>query len=223
MLTFEQKQAILTRLPDFMLLANSDEAVSSDRPGALLVENVGQVLSAREMGLDRKRVFYVDPERDGLEDVLDKCRIVVSSMDSLRRVNDAAAVRGCITMVGLTLAAEGFSDSTGIGITTEELRSMVHEIKQLEHVSVCGCMVLGDAQGLHGKDLGKLIRSSYQTAKTMTYILPCSMPYIWVANCLEAIARNEAEHPEDFEAFLTTANIVGMQNTTAFYADYYLQ
>ena len=30
------------------------------------------------------------------------------------------------------------------------------------------------------------------------------------------------EHPEDFQDFLTAANIVGMQNVTAFYADYYV-
>ena len=77
-------------------------------------------------------------------------------------------------------------------------------------------------EGLHGKELGKYVRSSYQTAKVMTYILPCSMPYICIDGFLEAAAWNESEHPEDFQDFLTAANIVGMQNTTAFYADYYV-
>lgn len=218
MLTMEQKGALLQQLPDFKLITALQE-----NGAAVIAKSASEVLTAHSAGRDRKEIFYLDPPAQGLELVLDKCRIVVSSMAGLRVVDEVSRACGRITMVGLTLAAEGFTDSTGIGITTEELRGLVHEIKQLEHVSVCGCVVYGDAGELHGKDLGRLIRSSYQTAKSMTYILPCSMPYIWVANILDAMARNEAEHPEDFQDLLTTANIVGMQNTTAFYADYYLQ
>ena len=131
----------------------------------------------------------------------------------------ASAQAGVITMVGLLMPADGFD---GPGISTEQLRGMVHDIKQLKNISVCGCIITGNVEGLHGKALGKYVRSSYQTAKVMTYILPCSMPYICVDGLLEAAAWNEAAHPEDFQDFLTAANIVGMQNTTAFYADYYV-
>lgn len=222
MLNFEQKRAVLSQLPDFMLLSGVEDEASNDC-GAVEAQNAAQVTVAFDHGRNRKQIFYVDPAREGLESVLDKCRIVVSSMEALKMVNAVSESCGVVTMVGLTLRSEGFSDSTGKGISTEALRDMVYEIKQLKNVSVCGCIVLGDAQGLSGKELGKLIRSSYQTAKAMTYILPCSMPYIVVANSLEAIVQNQREHPENFEDFLTAANIVGMQNATAFYANYYLQ
>lgn len=220
MLTLEQKQALLARLPDFQLLADFDSLAQKKGTGAILAQDAQQVLSASAMGFDRKQIFYVDPAQENLDRVLSLCRIVVSSMEHLKRINEVSEACGQVTMVGLTLAATGFPAQ---GITTEALRGMVHEIKQLKHVSVCGCIVFGQSDGLHGKQLGQLIRSSYQTAKEMTYILPCSMPYICVADSLAAIARNEQEHPEDFEELLTTMNIVGMQNTTAFYADYYLQ
>lgn len=219
MLNFEQKRALLSQLPDFMLLSGVEDGASD----AVEAHDAAQVLAAFSQGRSRKQIFYVDPAREGLDSVLDKCRIVVSSMEALRMVNAVSESCGVVTMVGLTLRAEGFDDSTGKGITTEALRDMVHDIKQLKNVSVCGCIVYADAQGLSGKELGRLIRSSYQTAKAMTYILPCSMPYIVVADSLEVIARNQQLHPEDFEDFLTTANIVGMQNATAFYANYYLQ
>lgn len=222
MLNFEQKQAVLSLLPEFMLLSGVEDGANNNC-GAVEAQNATQVLAAFNQGRSRKQIFYVNPTREGLDTVLDKCRIVVSSMDALKMVNTVSESCGVVTMVGLTLRSDGFPDSTGVGISTEALRDMVYDIKQLKNVSVCGCIVLGDAQGLSGKELGKLIRSSYQTAKAMTYILPCSMPYIVVANSLEAISQNQQEHPENFEDFLTAANIVGMQNATAFYANYYLQ
>lgn len=222
MLNLEQKLDLLPQLPDFMLLSGADEGEEPNH-GAVEAKNADQVMHAFDHGHSRKQIFYVDPPRQGLETVLDKCRIVVSSMEALHMVNAVSESCGIVTMVGLTLRAEGFEDSTDKGITIEILRNMVHDIKKLKNISVCGCIVYADAQGLSGKELGRLIRSSYQTAKAMTYILPCSMPYIVVADSLEVIAQNQKLHPEAFEDFLTAANIVGMQNATAFYANYYLQ
>ena len=225
MLTFEQKQRLKELLPEYLLLSDFPDAARLKGQGAIWAETAGEVLAA-ELGLGRRDIFFSAPNQESLAGVLDKCRIVATSMEELAAINEAAkpaAAAGNLTMVGLRLVADGFEDSTHLGITLKQLQGMVHDIKQLKAISVCGCIVVGDVEGLHGKELGKYVRSTYQTAKQMTYILPCSMPYIVVGNCLEAIARNEAEHPEDFEEFLTAANIVGMQNSTAFYADYYVQ
>lgn len=220
MLTFEEKQRLMELLPEFQLMSGFADAAALKGVGAIEAETCEEVLAAAKLSLNRREIFYTPAEKSGLGDVLDKCRVVAQSMEDLIAINEAAAAQGSMIMVGLRMPADGFE---GAGITTEQLRTMVHDIKQLKSISVCGCIITGQIEGLHGKELGKFIRSSYQTAKVMTYILPCSMPYICVEGCLEAIARNETEYPEDFQDLLTAANIVGMQNSTAFYADYYLQ
>lgn len=218
--SFHEKRRLMALLPEFHLMMQTTDVEAMRGVGVIEAMTVGEVLAASEMGMGRREIFYAAANKEQIATVLDKCRIVANSMEELRVINEASAEAGVVTMVGLRLTAVGFR---GIAMTTDELRGLVHEIKQLKAVSVCGCIITGEVDGLHGKALGKYIRSSYQTAKDMTYILPCSMPYICVEGCLEAMARNEAEHPEDFQDFLTAANIVGMQNSTAFYADYYIQ
>ena len=219
MLTVEEKQRLMGLLPDFLLMTDAAGAETVQGNGAIEARNTAQVLTASQLGLGNREIFYAMPGREAVGGILGKCRIVANSMEDLVKINEAAAACGITTMVGLRLGALGFGSDA---MTTGELRGLVHDIKQLKNVSVCGCIVTGEIEGLHGKELGKYVRASYQTAKDMTYILPCTMPYIVVEGLLAAAARNEAEHPEDFQDFLTAANIVGMQNATAFYADYYL-
>lgn len=223
MISFEEKLRLMELLPEFQMMTDPADAEGIQGRGAIEVRTAEEVLAASEMGLGRREIFYAVPHKGDVSAILDKCRIVANSMEELVRINEAAAGTGSLTMVGLRIVADGFEDSTGLGITLKQLQGMVHDIKQLKSISVCGCIIVGDIDGLHGKDLGKYVRSSYQSAKMMTYILPCTMPYIVIGNCLEAVARNEAEHPETFGEFLTAANIVGMQNSTAFYANYYIQ
>lgn len=220
MLKLEEKLRLMALLPEFHLMSNAADRAALKGTGVIDARTSEEVLSASAAGLGRREIFYAVPDKENLPAILDKCRIVANSMEELIAINEASAAAEVVTMVGLRLTAVGFN---GDAMTTEQLRGLVHDIKQLKAVSVCGCIITGEIAGLHGKELGKYVRSSYQTAKDMTYILPCSMPYICVEGCLEAMARNEAEHPEDFQDFLTAANIVGMQNSTAFYADYYIQ
>ena len=225
MLNFNEKRRLMGLLPEFYMLTDFADAGQIKEIGVIEAANVTEVLAASEMGLGRREIFFNAHTADDTTAVLGKCRVVAESWADLVAINEGAApvtADGRLLMVGLRIAADGFQCSR-TAITTDQLRGMVHDIKQLKNISVCGCIVTADIDGLHGKELGKYVRSSYQTAKEMTYILPCTMPYIGVAGCLEAAAWNEANHPEDFEDFLTAANIVGMQNVTAFYADYYLQ
>ena len=220
MLTLEEKQRLMGLLPEFLLMSDIYDAAALKDCGAVRAETVEQVLEAGKVIENRRGIFYNSLDMENPADILENCRIVANSMEDLIAVNQASSDKGITTMVGLRLTAEDFS---GNAMTTAQLRGLVHDIKQLKNVSVCGCIATGEIEGLHGKALGQYVRSSYRTAKAMTYILPCSMPYIVIEGLLEAVARNEAEHPEDFEEFLTAANIVGMQNATAFYADYYIQ
>ena len=225
MISFNEKRRLMGLLPEFYLYTGFADADQIKEIGVIEAANVEQVLAASEMGLGRREIFFNAHTAADTTAVLGKCRVVAESWEDLVAINEGAApatAEGRLLMVGLRIAADGFS-TRRTAITTDQLRGMVHDIKQLKNISVCGCIVTADVERLHGKELGKYVRSSYQTAKEMTYILPCTMPYICVADCLEAAAWNEANHPEDFEDFLTAANIVGMQNVTAFYADYYLQ
>ncbi|MBO5129681.1 MAG: hypothetical protein J6B95_04975 [Oscillospiraceae bacterium] len=220
MLTFEQKQHLMELLPEFLLMSDTADAAALKGIGAVEAKTAEEVLAAYEIIGNRRGIFYAVPADAELGDLLGKCRFIASSMEELAAVNEASAQQGVTTMVGLRLVADGFE---GDGITTAQLQGMVHDIKQLKNISVCGSIVVGNLEGLHGKELGKFVRSSYQTAKMMTVILPCSMPYICLEGLLEAAAWNQEVHPETMEDFLTAANIVGMQNVTAFYADYYIQ
>lgn len=226
MISFDEKRRLMGLLPEFYLMTGAADAEGVRGSGVIEAASAAEVLAAAELGLGRREIFFTAHTAADTAAVLGKCRIVAESWEDLVAINEgaaAAAAEGRLTMVGLRIVADGFGNSRYSAITTDQLRGMVHDIKQLKNISVCGCIVVGDIEGLHGKALGKYVRSSYQTAKQMTYILPCTMPYICIGDCLEAAAWNEAEHPEDFQEFLTAANIVGMQNTTAFYADYYIQ
>ena len=225
MISFNEKRRLMGLLPDFFMYTGFADASRIKDIGVIEAESVEEVLAASGMGLGRREIFFTAHTAADTAAVLGKCRLVAESWEDLVAINEgaaSAAVDNQLTMVGLRLAANDFHTSA-TAITTAQLRRMVHDIKQLKNISVCGCIVVADVDGLHGKALGNYIRSSYRTAKDMTYILPCTMPYICVEGCLKAAAWNEANHPEDFQDFLTAANVVGMQNTTAFYADYYIQ
>ena len=225
MLTFEQKQALMALLPDFHLMAEPENAIALKGIGVVDAATADEILAAYNLGLNRREIFYAAPDKERMGEILDKCRIVANSMEELIAINEAAtpfAQDGQLIMVGLRLAAEDYESGVTLGMTTKELRKLVHDIKQLKNISVCGCIVEADLTDLHGKALGKFVRATYRTAKSMTYILPCSMPYICISGLLEAMAKNQAEHPETFKEFLDEASVVGMQNTTAFYADYYV-
>lgn len=225
MISFNEKRRLMGMLPEFFMFTGFADAANIKDIGVIEAKTVEEVLAASEMGLGRREIFFTAHTTEEAAAVLGKCRLVADSMEDLIAINEAAkpaAKDGRLTMVGLRLVADGYTFG-GKAWTTDLLRQMVHHIKQLKAISVCGCVIVGNLTGLHGKDLGKYIRSSYQTAKNMTYILPCTMPYICVDGLLEAMALNEAQHPETLEDFTTAANIVGMQNSTAFYANYYIQ
>ena len=192
MLDFSEKQRLLGLLPDFLLLSGTADAAALKSVGAVAAVSAEDVLATSALGLGRREIFYQPKAGEDLVPLLDKCRLVAASMADMEAINAASAQAGVITMVGLYMPADGFE---GKGITSEELRGMVHDIKQLKNISVCGVIITGSVDGLHGKELGKYVRSSYQTAKVMTYILPCSMPYICIDGLLDAAAWNERNIP----------------------------
>ena len=146
--------------------------------------------------------------------------LLASSLDELRRSNDdaAASADGALKRIGLRLVPDAFDDAALCGVRVSELSRLAPEIRELRHITVRGCFVRGKLDGLHGKALGRFFRACYESAKQMTVILPCAMPYLCVEGGLAALAYNQAEHPETLQEAVTAAQIVAMQNQTAFYA-----
>ena len=146
--------------------------------------------------------------------------LLASSLDDLRRCNADAqpGAGGELTRVGLRIIPDAFDDAALTGIRMSELPQLAPEIRQLRSITVRGCFVRGKLDGLHGKELGRFFRACYESAKQMTVILPCAMPYLCVEGGLAALAYNQAEHPEPLQEAVTAAQIVAMQDQTAFYA-----
>lgn len=146
--------------------------------------------------------------------------LLANSLDDLRRCNADAQpdAGGGLTRVGLRIVPSSFDDVKLIGIRVAELSGIAPEIRRLRNITVRGCFVHGKLDGLHGRELGRFFRACYENAKQMTVILPCAMPYLCVEGGLAALAYNRNEHPETLDEAITAAQIVAMQNQTAFYA-----
>ena len=146
--------------------------------------------------------------------------LLANSLDDLNRFNADVQPNagGELTRVGLRIIPDAFDDAALTGVRVSELPRLAPEIRQLRNITVRGCFVCGHLDGLHGKELGRFFRACYECAKQMSVILPCAMPYLCVEGGLAALAYNQAEHPETLQEAVTAAQIVAMQNQTAFYA-----
>lgn len=152
---------------------------------------------------------------------LGKCRFVARSLEELYLINRIAfgEIGGQpLTAVGLYLLPDAYDHGANRGIKEKELPTLTSELKKLSAISVQGCFVEDCTKRLYGKELGKYFRNCYELAKRMTVILPCSMPYLGIMGVLDAINRNLREQPETIPDVQRAAEIVSMQNQTAFYA-----
>lgn len=199
-------------IPDFEIVGAVGSGCS-----AVWTSTVSGVERAAGLGYGLRDVFYLPEERDAPVAVPDKCRPVVSSLVQLQQIDRAAVKAGSgLVSVGLQIVPSGFH--AGSGIPVDELAEIARALPSLSAVTVRGCFVCGELDGLHGRDLGRFFRACYESAKIMTVTLPCAMPYLCAEGGLAALERNRAEHPETLEAAVTAAQIVAAQNSTAFYA-----
>ena len=199
-------------IPDFEIVGAVGSGCS-----AVWTSTVSGVERAAGLGYGLRDVFYLPEERDAPVAVPDKCRPVVSSLVQLQQIDRAAAEAcGGLVSVGLRIVPTGFHASPGI--PADELAEIARALPSLSSVTVRGCFACGDLSGLHGKQLGRFFRACYETAKIMTVTLPCAMPYLCVEGGMAALAYNQKEHPETLADAVTSAQIVAMQNSTAFYA-----
>lgn len=184
---------------------------------AVWTDSPAGVEQAIGLGYTPRDVFYLPGEGHVPGAMLNRCRPVASSLARLRQINDVAAqLDGGLISVGLRLVPDGYRASSGIPV--QQLAEIARALPSLSAVTVRGCFVCGELDGLHGKTLGRFFRACYESAKRMTVTLPCAMPYLCVEGGVAALERNRIYHPETLAEAVTAAQIVAMQNSTAFYA-----
>lgn len=211
------------KLPEYQFLFSDLAMYETAQIQAVSLRTGEQVLSAVDLGLQREQVYFSGPEKAAadLPRLFGACRFIANSWDELREIDKLARLHqreGMLEPVGLRLIPRRFDDGKQPGIPEELLPTLAEKMKTLPAISVRGCFVQGEIEGLHGEELGRYFRECYELAKRMTVILPCGMPYLCIVNGAAAACRNAAEHPETVDAFLRQADIVAAQNQTAFYA-----
>lgn len=211
------------QLPGYQFLCSDFSA----RDLALLQEadtiTEEQVLSAAALGLNPEQIYFSGPgkEKTDLRRLFGTCRFVANSWDELHQIDRAARLHrkeDLLEAVGLRVIPEHYNDGRQLGIPEKTLPDLAQKMKTLPAVSVRGCFIQGQIEGLHGEALGRYFRECYELAKRITVILPCGMPYLCIVNGAEAACQNAAEHPETVSTFFHQAEIVAAQNQTAFYA-----
>lgn len=185
----------------------------------VLAHSVKEVLFARDRDFLPEQIFYMGPFAEDTAHVLTSCRFVARGPEDLLQLEQIASqtqFEGVIR-AGLRLQAEGFGIKDK-AVEPAALKEIASQVKALPHLTLRGCFFCGDLNGVHGKTLGRFFRAGYETAKQMTVIVPCAMPYICYEGALEAIETNAKEHPETLNDCINAVQIMAMQNETAFYA-----
>lgn len=144
--------------------------------------------------------------------------LLADSLEELRKLNDQVPPSAPLLRVGLRIIPDAYDRADLSGIRVSEIPDLAPAIRNLKAVTVRGCFVRGDLSGLHGKALGQFFRSCYESAKIMSAAIPCAIPYLCVEGGLGALSFNQSAYPETLQEAVTAAQIVAMQNQTAFYA-----
>ena len=203
-------------LPDYMLCHESGQECLLCRSGESLAEAAAKGMEAEHIYAELSYLTDAD-----IASWVGKCRFVADSLAQLQRLNGIAETEnaeGKLASVGLRLIPNAYSAGKTQGICESELAALAAEIRKFSAISVRGCFVDGSIEGLHGKELGRYFRNCYELAKRMTVILPCAMPYICIVGGADAVLHQMKEHPESLQEFKKAADIVAMQNNSAFYA-----
>lgn len=182
-----------------------------------------EVEQAAALRMAVERIYFSAPDKTepDIRRTIGKCKLVANDLEELRRINQAAqslAKPGFLESVGLRVIPDAYNSGNLPGIPERDLPALAQAVKGLPALSIGGCFVQGNLNGLHGAALGKYFRACYEVAKRVTVILPCGMPYLCVAGGAQAAFQNAQEHPETLEDCLRAAKIVAAQNQTAFYS-----
>lgn len=182
------------------------------------VTSADEVLAAREAGYEAGAIWWTSISENGIRQVLGECRPVAGTMEDLLLLQQAADSVPMMVSTGLHLVPDQYDDGKCNGFRIRDLPDVARQARRLSNVSIGGCCCHGNLDGVHGTALGGYFRACYETAKQMSVIFPCSMPYLILSPALEALVWNWEEHPETYNDFLRIAETVAEQNRTAFYS-----
>lgn len=208
-------------VPDYKLLNTDSRSINREGPYFVSSEEQVAALAADNVPPEQVYIAVSCLSDENIARAIGKCRFVADSLDDLRRLDGIAAKKEQgeqLVSVGLRLIPTAYDNGSQYGVPEAELTALSEEIRTLSAVSVRGCFIQGQIDGLHGKDLGRYFRNCYELSKRMTVILPCAMPYLCIVGGADAVQYNLREHPESLPEFRQAAQIVAMQNNTAFYA-----
>lgn len=184
--------------------------------------SVEEVLSLHEQGVIRDYIYFALPKsKADIAALIGKCRLVANSLQEIQDINAVALEHnkpGYLEDIGLRVVPSRFDDGMQMGIPESMLPTLAGKIKKMAGISVRGCFVQGGMMDLSGVDLADYFHESYQVVKRMTTLLPCSMFYFCLCGILDALENERNLYPHTMEEILHAAEIVGMQNQTAFYA-----
>lgn len=217
----QRKEALEAILPGYTLLRTAESGVE---PACLYMARTARDIEALAAAGIPENHLYAGMRGLSEADIpaaLGTCRLVAGSLEELRLLHRVALAEngpGRLAAVGLRLIPAAYDGGGLWGVREADLPGLAAELKRLSAISVQGCFVEARLEGLHGQALGRYFRDCYELAKRMTVILPCSMPYLCAAGAADAVARNAREYPETLAEVQRAAEIVSMQNRTAFYA-----
>ncbi len=229
----ERAESALELLPGFQYLysGNADDSVLEylvKKSWAIETRAEEMVLRAEKAGMDRYDIYYTGSYEDPvvIETIIGKCRLVVSNYKEMEQINAAAAkvlAPGYLEVIGLSVIPDNYGDGEQSGFSMEELPDLSASARKLRSISIRGCFVRSNTDGLYGESLGRYLRDCYETAKQVTTIIPCGMSYVNAGSCMEPLFQTMQHGGEIQEEFRTAADILVNQNQTAFYAKLLIQ
>ncbi len=229
----EKAESVLELLPGFQYLykgeVNTETVNYLIKKGwALEAEDCGSVHLASVAGMDRNDIYFpaLYKEPAAIKAVIGTCRLVASSLKEIELINEAAAgylASGHLEVIGIAVIAEAYDNGKMPGFRVEELSQLAAEARKLRFISIRGCFIQGNTEGLSGEKLGRYLRDCYETAKLVTTTIPCGMSYINAGNSMEPVVQTMKSGREAQEKLQTAAKIMVNQNQTAFYAKLLMQ
>ncbi|MDR2024842.1 MAG: hypothetical protein LBQ71_16715 [Hungatella sp.] len=229
----KKAESVLEMLPGFQYLykgeVNTETVKYLIRKGwALEAEDCGSVHLASLAGMDKNDIYFPAPykEPEAIKAVIGTCKFVASSLKEMELINEAAAgylAPGHLEVIGISVIVEAYDNGTMPGFRVEELFQLAAEARKLRFISIRGCFIQANTNGLSGEDLGRYLRDCYETAKLVTTTIPCGMSYINAGNSMEPAVQTMKSGQEAQEKLQTAAKIMVNQNKTAFYAKLLLQ
>ena len=182
---------------------------------AALVRDTAALAAAK---LPANQLYCLPQPEAELFPFVGRCRLVLGTKAQLQTLQTLCQDAGYTRPLSVGLFLRTDSTAPPYGFSVSQLPALSAFVRTLPLVSVAGCLAGSERQGMQGDALDRFFPAAYQAAKTMSAVLPCSMPYLGLCNGLFALEACRLHDPDTLSRSLLTLRTVAMQNETAFYA-----